>query len=185
MRGGPVLALFTAADAAVMVALVSAVVGPLMLLFFQGRRTNAAAQRAAHNTAPNGVDDSGPSPYDSLVASHEYMIGQIHAAVAESREAAKAAWAASAAIARNDRKTDALAARVEEGFIDAKAERGLLGERLQANIDGGRLFAELVAEGSLSVLGRLDELDGGDTARLLRERLEEMGLVLPPAPEAE
>ena len=180
-----VLALFTAADAAVMVAIVSAVAGPLLLLFFQGRRTQLAAKRAAHNTAPNGVDDSGPSPYDSLVASHEYMIGQIHAAVAESREAAKAAWTASAAIARNDRKTDRLAERVEEGFKDAKDERGKLDAKLEANIAGGQQFAVLVAEGALGVLGRLDDLDGADTASQLRERLSAMGLVLPPAPEAE
>lgn len=180
------LAFFQAADAAVVVAVVTAVCGPMVALLVQGRHTRQAAQKAAHNTAPNGTGaDPDPSPYDALVATHEYMIGQIHAVANDAREAAKAAWSAQAAITRNDRKTDALAARVEEGFNEAKGERGRLEGKLDKNISGGATFAALVADGALGVLGRLDTLDGQTTAEALRNALIAMGIVPADPPEEE
>ena len=178
-----VIATFSAGDAAVLVALISAfaaIIGPVVLLLVSSlKRIRAAAEAAVHNTQPNGHVDAAtgeptpPSPYDTLVRSHEYIIGQLHAAAAEAREAAAQAVLARAAIKAHEIKTEALAQSVEKGFAEAKAERDRLADILDKQVAGGQQFAQVVAAGALNVLARLDELDGGHTVEALRAQIEE------------
>jgi flagellar biosynthesis/type III secretory pathway protein FliH len=158
---GP-LALFTASDAIVLVALIGAaatVLGPVVVLAVSSlKRIRAAAEQAVHNTQTNGADGSPPSPWDQIMSSHEYMIGQIHAANAAATAAAQAAWTAQAGIEETKRKLDA-------GFAEAKAEREKINDRIDRNI-------EAVVDVADVVIGRLDALDGDTTVDDLRKRLE-------------
>ena len=142
----------------------------------RSKRTEVSAAQAVHNTQPNGHLDeagerSGPSPYDSLVASHEYMIGQIHGAREQAEQAAHAADGAQAAVKQNDAKTDLLAQRVEAGFAEAKAERGAINHRLDTTAEDGATFVEAAGTVVLGILGRLDAIDGQQTVEDLRKRL--------------
>lgn len=162
---------FGPSDALVAVAAIG-LIGTMVGQIINGRRskrTEVSAARAVHNTQPNGhLDEAGqrtePSPYDSLVASHEYMIGQIH-------EATKAAHLAQVAVEQNDAKTDALAARMEVGFADAAAERQVLHSKIDRNVDEGASFVDQAGVLVLGMLGRLDALDGAATVEDLRRRL--------------
>lgn len=184
--------MFSAGDAAILVALISAfaaIFAPVVLLLVSSlKRIRQAAETAAHNTGPNGTAGTPPSPYDDLVSSHEYIIGQVHAAADEARAAARAAYKAQAAI---EQSTAALRKRVEAGFQEAKEEREQLGQLLdktarglERNVTDGAAFAQGIAAGALDVLGRLDALDGGHSADDLRTQLAGNDLIdLPPLPE--
>lgn len=175
-----VLAHFDPADAAVIVAAISAfavIFGPIALVLVSSlKRIREASERAAHNTQPNGHSlpdgrPSGPSPYDSLVASHEYMIGQIHE-VAKKADAAVAA--AGSAVIEVRRKSDALDRKIDAGFADAKVERDAIAGRLDQNVADGAAFAQAIIAGALGVVGRLDALDGKETIGALREQIEKI-----------
>jgi hypothetical protein len=185
-----VVAHFEPADAAIIVAIISAfaaIVGPVALALVSSlKRIRQAAETAVHNTQSNGANDTPPSPYDALIASHEYAIGQIHAVAEEARSAARAAERAAIAARANDTKTDTkaaeLAKKIDDGFADAKKERDAITERLDAAIDDGdrraeqgRGFAAGIVAAALGppfdLLGRLDAIDGQDSRAALRELL--------------
>jgi hypothetical protein len=179
-----VVATFSAGDAAIIVALISAfaaIIGPVVLLLVTSlKRIRDLSERAVHNTQPNGVPDKEgnvgpPSPYDELVATHEYMIGQIHGVAEQARAAAAEAVLARAAVKAHEVRTAAIAARVDEGFAEAKEARQVLEQRLDANIANGATFAAGIIAAALGppldVLGRLDALDGQNTAGPFRDRI--------------
>jgi hypothetical protein len=177
---------FGPSDALVAVAAIG-VLGTLVTSAFtlrRAKRTEAGVRQAVHNTQPNGhMDEEGnlspPSAYDSLVSSHEYMIGQIHAATEEARDAKREAILARAAVKRNDVTTANLGSLMSEKFAEATTERHALGEKLEKNIADGAAFAQGIAAGALGVLGRLDALDGQDSVAQLTVRLEGTGLLGP------
>lgn len=181
-----VLAVFSSSDALVAVALITgfaAIFGPVVLVLVTSlKRIREASERAAHNTQSNGELGSDPSPYDALMGTHEYMIGQIHGVAEQARAATFAAYQAQAAVKQNDIKTDALAERVEEGFAEAKAERGAIVERIDAKDTAENVFVRGLLTGSLELLGRVDALDGGETRQALLEQIaEERASREPPA----
>jgi len=169
-------------DAAVIIAAltaISAILAPVVIALTTSlKRIRSAAEMAVHNTQPNGIpDEEGnvgpPSPFDRILASHEYMIGQLHAVAAEARSATKEATLARAAVKANDVTTAALGAKVESGFAAAKAEREALGARLDVNIANGATFAEEAVSFALDIASRLDALDGQSTRDTLRLQIAE------------
>lgn len=179
VAAGLIVALLSAADAGVIVAFITVVVGPIVVLGVSSlKRIRNAAESAAHNTQPNGVDDGGPSPYDTLIRSHEYTIGLIHSVAEEARAAARAAVRAQAAGEENARVTREIAAQVVQGFSEAKTEREELGRRLDKNITEGAAFATAIISGALEFAERLDALDGGTSSEQLHaqvKRQDEIG----------
>lgn len=193
--GGRLLALFSANDAIVAVAIVSAlatILAPVAVLLVKSLiRIREAAEQAVHNTQSNGVEGTPPSAYDVLVASHaqltadnEYIIGLVHGAQKEARDAAAAAARAREAARENEKKADVLYKAVGAGFQDAKRERAILRRALDANVrqleqteTSGEEFVRIVALGTIPILERLDALDGRNSAAELRERLIAAGIL--------
>lgn len=170
---------FGPSDALVAVAAIG-LVGTLATALVNAQRTKKAvalAERAVHNTQPNGAPDprtgetGPPSAYDSLVASHEYMIGQIHATAEAARHAADQAALARAAVKQNDIITSALAKIVEEGFDNAAAERERIVAMIEQQKEEGARFVDRVVVGALGVLGRLDALDGQTSRSILADEI--------------
>lgn len=165
-------------DALVIVAAIGAV-GTFVTSIIAARRAKRSENSAAaavHNTQPNGIPDADghvgpPSPYDVLLASHEYMIGLTHSIRDQAAEATKAAYLAQAAIKQNDLITQNLAHRIDEGFAAAKAERDVLAERVDVNITEGAQFASAIIAGALDLVGRVDALDGRSTLPALQARV--------------
>lgn len=169
-------------DAAVIIAAItaiSAMLAPVIIALTTSlKRIRSAAEAAVHNTQPNGVPDADgnvgpPSPFDQIISTHEYMIGQLHAVAAQSMAAAREATLARAAVKANDVTTQALVKRVDDGFSEAKTEREALGKRLDSNIANGATFADGAVAFALGIAGRLDALDGQTTRDALVQRIED------------
>jgi hypothetical protein len=185
-----IVAVFSANDAVVVVAVVSAIatiVGPTVVLIVKSLiRIREAAESAARNTTTTNGSGGPPTPFDTLSGQNEYIIGQVHAAQAEARAAAREARDAREATRINERKADVIRRVLEQGFAGAKSERAVLRRSLDANIAAlertqanGRDFGRLVVTGTIPILARLDAIDGGHSAEELRGRLIAAGVLSP------